>query len=113
MALACARQASTSEIRALAANVKPDDDPEVDYFLAGHLAHCGETESALRMLRLAIDRNYCSFPAMEKDPLFDKLRNDPEFKKIRAYGMMCHEYFLANRKRPRELLNQTLETSVE
>jgi hypothetical protein len=54
------------------------------------------------VLKLAIDRNYCSFPMMDKDPLFNKLRNHPEFNNIRAEGRMCREYFLANRKRPPE-----------
>lgn len=113
MVLACARQAAAPETNALAAKVAPDDDPEVDYFFAGHLAYCGQTEAALRMLKLAIGRNYCSFPAMDKDPLFDKLREDPEFKRIRADGMMCHEYFLTNRKRPPELVKGTLASSLK
>lgn len=113
MVLACARRAPASEIRALAARVKPDDDPEVDYFFAGHLAYCGETDSALRMLKLAIDHNYCSYPAMDRDPLFDKLREHPEFKRSRADGKTCHDYFVANRKRPQELSKETLKSSVE
>ena len=113
MVLACARQAPASEIDALAAKVKPDDDPEIDYFFAGHLAWCAKKDAALRMLKLAIDRNHCSYPAMDRDPLFDKLRNDPEFKKIRAAGMTCHEYFVANRKRAPELSREILKSSVE
>ena len=113
MVLACARQAPAPEIDALAAKVEPDDDPEVDYFFAGHLAWCGQTEASLRMLKMAIDRNYCSYPAMDKDPLFDKLRNNPEFKRIRASGMMCREYFLANRKRPPELSKENMKSSLE
>jgi DNA-binding winged helix-turn-helix (wHTH) protein/TolB-like protein len=113
MVLACARQAPASEIQALAAKVRPDDDPEVDFFFAGHLAYCGQTEAALRMLKLAIDRNYCSFPAMDKDPLFNGSRSRPEFKSVRAAGMACHEYFLANRRRPPESERETVKASLE
>lgn len=113
MVLACARQAPAAEVQALAAKVEPDDDPEVDYFFAGHLAYCGQTKAAFRMLKLAIDRNYCSFPAMDKDPLFDKLRDDPEFKRIRVAGIICHQYFIANRERKPAVSRQTLSSSLQ
>jgi hypothetical protein len=96
MLLACARKASQSEIRALAAKVEVDDDPEVDYFFSGHLAYCGQTAAALKMLQVAIDRNYCSYPAMDKDPFFDGLRMNPEFQKLRNAGIACHANFVAN-----------------
>jgi len=59
--------------------VEVDDDPEVKLFFCRPLAYCGQTHAALRMLRLAIKRNYCSYPAMDKDPFFDKVRSNPEF----------------------------------
>lgn len=98
MLLACARQAPASEIKTLAAGVERDDDPEINYFFAGHLAYCGQTAAALRMLKTAIARNYCSYPAIDKDPFFDSLRNNPEFGRIRAAGIACHDNFAANRE---------------
>jgi tetratricopeptide (TPR) repeat protein len=98
MVLACARQDSDAEIKSLAAKVQADDDPEVNYFFAAHLSYCGQTEAALRMLRLAINHHYCSHPAMDKDPLFDRLRGNTGFRKVRADGMVCHDDFLANRE---------------
>jgi DNA-binding winged helix-turn-helix (wHTH) protein/TolB-like protein len=98
MLLACARHESKSQISSLATNVETDDDPEVNYFFAGHLAYCGQTNAALRMLNLAIKRNYCSYPVMDKDPFFDKVRADPEFSKIRAAGVACHDNFVTNRE---------------
>ena len=97
MLLACARQAPASEIKSLAANVERDDDPEINYFFAGHLAYCGQTAAALRLLKTAIARNYCSYPAIDKDPFFDSLRNNAEFGRIRAAGIACHDNFVANR----------------
>ena len=112
MALECARQAPQSEIRNLALKVKADDDPEMSYFFAAHLAYCGQTDAALRMLKTAVDGNYCSYPAMDKDPLFNKLRDNAEFKKVRAAGMLCHDYFVADRERipaaPRAILRSAL-----
>jgi DNA-binding winged helix-turn-helix (wHTH) protein/TolB-like protein len=98
MLLACARHAPESEITSLVAGVEIDDDPEINYFFAGHLAYCGQTNAALRMLSLAIKRNYCSYPAMDKDPFFDKLRSNPEFSNVRAAGIACHDNFVTNRE---------------
>jgi DNA-binding winged helix-turn-helix (wHTH) protein/TolB-like protein/Tfp pilus assembly protein PilF len=97
MLLACARGGSAAEIKSLASKVEIDDDPEMDYFFAGHLAYCGQTEAALRMLKIAIDRHYCSFPTMDKDPFFDHLRTNPQFQKLRLAGMACHTDFVNGR----------------
>jgi hypothetical protein len=98
MLLACARHEPEPEIRSLAAGVEIDDDPEVNYFFAGHLAYCGQTDAALRMLKLAIERNYCSYPAMDHDPFFEKVRTSPHFSDVRAAGIACHDNFVANRE---------------
>jgi DNA-binding winged helix-turn-helix (wHTH) protein/TolB-like protein len=99
MLLACARGEPELHIKELASKVEVDDDPEVDYLFAGHLAYCGQAPAALRMLKTAIDRNYCSYPAMDKDPFFDQLRGRPDYLKIRAMGMKCHEAFVNNDER--------------
>jgi DNA-binding winged helix-turn-helix (wHTH) protein/TolB-like protein len=98
MLLACARHDPASQIASLSSLVEIDDDPEINYFFAGHLAYCGQTNAALRMLDLAIKRNYCSYPAMDKDPFFDKVRATPEFSRIRAAGIACHDNFINNRE---------------
>jgi DNA-binding winged helix-turn-helix (wHTH) protein/TolB-like protein len=97
MLLACARGASAPEIQSLARNVEIDDDPEMDYMFAGHLAYCGQTAAALSMLKTAIDRHYCSFPAVDKDPFFDRLRTNAQFQKLRSAGQVCHADFVNNR----------------
>lgn len=97
MLLACARGAPLAEIRSLASKVEVDDDPEVDYFFAGHLAYCGLTEPALRMLQIAIDRHSCSYPAVDNDPFFNGLRRNPQFQRLRNAGMKCHDDFVNDR----------------
>jgi TolB-like protein len=112
MLLACAQHAPESQIKSLAAGVEIDDDPEINYFFAAHLAYCGQDAAALRMLKLAIDRNYCSYPTMDRDPFFDKLRNNPAFAKVRAAGIACHENFVANREQaPKMLASETTPAS--
>jgi hypothetical protein len=61
------------------------------------IALCGDRESALQILRKGIEQNFCSYPAMERDPRFDPIRRTPEFAEIRKMGMACQERFLAHR----------------
>lgn len=98
MLLSCAQREPDSQIKALTAGVEIDDDPEVNYFFAAHLAYCGQTNESLRLLKLAIDANYCSYPAMDLDPFFDKIRTAPGFANVRAAAIACHENFVANRE---------------
>ena len=50
------------EIATLAANVRTSEDPEANYLAAANLAYCGQTTQALRLLRAAVQGNYCSYP---------------------------------------------------
>ena len=98
MALACAQRAPEAEIKSLAAGVEADDDPEANYFFAGHFAYCGEVQESIRFLSLAIKGGYCSYPVMDRDPVFAKIRALPEFSRVRLAGMVCHDNFVANRE---------------
>ena len=95
MLLACARHRPASEVVTLAARVKPSGDPETDYLFATHLAYCGETQAAISMLKGAIRSGYCSYPAMDSEPYFSKLRATAEFAEARTAGQTCQRDFLA------------------
>ena len=97
MLLACAAHAEPAEIKAMASKVEVSDDPEMNYLFAGHLAYCGQDEAALKMLKIAIERNYCSWPAVDKDPLFEGIRGNAQFKRLRLAGMACHNAFAMDR----------------
>lgn len=86
------------EVSALAEKVQASDDPETNYLTAGHLAYAGYPDAATRLLRMAIKGNYCSYPAMESDPMFTNLRSKPEFAEIRAAGMQCQQNFVSKRE---------------
>ncbi|HET9409330.1 MAG TPA: winged helix-turn-helix domain-containing protein [Candidatus Sulfotelmatobacter sp.] len=98
MALACAQHAPEAEIKSLANSVEVDDDPEANFFFAGHFAYCGQAQESIRFLSLAIKGGYCSYPVMDRDPVFAKIRNLPEFSRVRLAGMVCHDNFVANRE---------------
>jgi serine/threonine protein kinase len=91
MLLACAARRPPSEIDALATRVEVSDDPEVNYFFAGHLAYCARAEDAVRFLELAVKGNHCSYPAIDQDPFFDPIRSSAGFKRARELAMACRE----------------------
>jgi serine/threonine protein kinase/DNA-binding winged helix-turn-helix (wHTH) protein/Tfp pilus assembly protein PilF len=99
MLLACAERKPSAEIAALVRMVQPADDPEANYLSAAHLAYCGQTSTALQMLKRAVQGNYCSYPAMDSDPFFASLRANPEFSEIRSAAIACQNKFLAERDR--------------
>jgi hypothetical protein len=95
---ACIQHRPLLEIASPAANVQTSEDPEANYLAAANLAYCGQTKEALRLLKLAVQRNYCSYPAMDSDPLFANVRTTPEFAAIRAAGIACQKRFLSERQ---------------
>ncbi len=72
---------------------KRQGDPENYYSVAPMLAYCGRSQEALHMVELAVDGNYCSYPALDVDTIWAGMRNDPEFQRIRIKAMACHDSF--------------------
>jgi TolB-like protein len=72
-------------------------DPEALYWYAALLADCGFPETALRFLALSIDRGYCVAAALDNDPLWEPLRDDPRFLAQRLRSRACHERFMSER----------------
>jgi len=93
--------APEAELRKATAALEVDpraaSDPEMLYFNAGVLSYCGQGDAALRQLRRAIAGNYCSYPAMDKDPLFDPIRQRAEFADLRIAAVQCQQRFLTHR----------------
>jgi hypothetical protein len=71
-----------------------DSNNKAGFALSGRTPILG----ALRMLKIAIDHNYCSYPAMDKDPFFSGLRGNAQLQKLRQSGLACHEGFVNNRE---------------
>jgi TolB-like protein/tRNA A-37 threonylcarbamoyl transferase component Bud32/Tfp pilus assembly protein PilF len=72
-------------------------DSELKFYAAESLAHCGYPDLSLRLLRKAVQENYCAFPTMDRDPLLASVRGTPEFAEIRKMGIDCQKRFLAHR----------------
>jgi serine/threonine protein kinase len=75
-------------------------DPEMKYFHASLLSYCGQDRAALDLLRGAIEQNYCASSALQVDPLWAKLRENPEFSELQALANQCQNRFLAALTQP-------------
>ena len=71
-------------------------DPEEWYHEGSVVAYCGKEDVASRMLKRAIDENYCAVSALEKDPFLDKLRRTSGFTQLVTAGKECQKRFLPN-----------------
>jgi TolB-like protein/Tfp pilus assembly protein PilF len=91
VALACLEGRPLPEndpsLRDLESLVSAGRDSEPKYFEAGRLAYCGYSATSLRLLRRSVEGNYLVYPAIDRDPLFAKVRNTPEYASIRALAI--------------------------
>ena len=72
-------------------------DPEPKYWMGAALSYCGQKDAALRLLRSAIEQNYCAYTALQTDPLLVKLRRSPEISELLSSAKQCQNRFLAQR----------------
>jgi DNA-binding winged helix-turn-helix (wHTH) protein/TolB-like protein len=72
-------------------------DPEPRYFMGAVLAYCGAKEDALRLLRSTVAQKYCSYEALQADPLVAKLRGTPGFDQLLSAANQCQSEFLSAR----------------
>jgi hypothetical protein len=72
-------------------------DAEPRYWVGTLLSYCGQKDAALRLLRSAIQHNYCAYTALQTDPVLVKLRGTPEFSELLSAAKECQNKFLAHR----------------
>ena len=73
-------------------------DGEPPYYNACVLSLCNRPAKALDLLRIAVARNFCSYPVMESDPLLTAVRALPGYPAVRDAGAACHAQFLRERE---------------
>jgi TolB-like protein/predicted Ser/Thr protein kinase len=66
-------------------------DPEPLYQRGAVLAFAGKHEAAVRLIKTAIQHNYCAYSALEKDPLLENLRDKLEFAILLRSARLCQE----------------------
>ena len=73
------------------AAVAAEGDPAPRYQQATIMAYCGKSEVAIRMIKSAIEKNYCSASGLRADPLLAKLRGTPEFGQLLIAAADCQQ----------------------
>jgi serine/threonine protein kinase len=103
LAEACLQKRPASEIDELSIGTRGFalSDPEIRYTAAEIEAFCGRHQVALGLLRQAVQDGYCSYPALDSDPLFSTLRDAPEFQAIRSAAIDCQDKFVVYRNQHR------------
>jgi serine/threonine protein kinase len=88
---------SDRSLREAEARLEANPDPENRYLAATDMAYCGEKESAVRLLKSAIEGKYCSYDALQKDPMLVPIRSMPEYPQLLSEAKQCRDTFLAER----------------
>jgi hypothetical protein len=78
---------------------KSPRDTEDMYETATALGFANQSASAMRMLRMAIAHGYCSYPAIDDDPLFGTIRKQSAFQELRQQAIACQQDFQAERQK--------------
>jgi eukaryotic-like serine/threonine-protein kinase len=80
------------------ASVMTEPDPEEWYHVGALLAYCGQKDAAMRLLKAAVQQNYCAYTALLDDPLLKDLRKDPAFDQVLTAGSGCQDALKENRQ---------------
>ena len=76
-------------VRETESSVMTEADPENWYHIGALMADCGQTEPALRLLKAAVQQNYCAYSALLDDPLLKDLRKQTAFDEVLTAGSKC------------------------
>jgi eukaryotic-like serine/threonine-protein kinase len=80
------------------ASVMTELDAEAWYQVGELMAACGQTEPALRLLKLAVQQNYCAYSALLDDPLLKNLRKETAFNEVLTAAGNCQATFKEGRQ---------------
>ncbi|HEY6372347.1 MAG TPA: protein kinase [Candidatus Sulfotelmatobacter sp.] len=95
---AAQRPADLAKIaRETESSVMMEPDPELWYHQAALMAACGQSEPALRLLKLAVQQNYCAYSGLLEDPLLKDLRKETAFNEVLTASSNCQAVFKEGR----------------
>ena len=66
-------------------------DPEGLFYIARHLAHLNQADSALDLMERVVGGGFFCYPALSSDPWLDSLRKKPKFAKLLGKAEQQHE----------------------
>jgi serine/threonine protein kinase/TolB-like protein len=70
-------------------SVMMEPDAEAWYHVGTLMAACGQNEPALRLLKAAVQQNYCAYSALLDDPLLKNLRKETAFNEVLTAASNC------------------------
>jgi serine/threonine protein kinase len=76
-------------VRDTEASVMIEPDAEAWYHVGALMAACGQNQPALRLLKAAVQQNYCGYGALLDDPLLKDLRKDTAFNEVLTASSNC------------------------
>jgi serine/threonine protein kinase len=98
---ACVENPSSAKAGEMAHQLEPwmlaIPDPENRYTFGSDMVWCGQKEIAVRLIKSAIEGNFCPYVALQKDAPVGPLRSWPEYPQLLAAAKECQDNFLAAR----------------
>jgi serine/threonine protein kinase len=85
-------------VRETESSVMMEPDPEAWYHIGALMASCGQPEPAMRLLKAAVQQNYCSYAALLDDPLLKDLRKETAFNEVLTSASNCQATLKENRQ---------------
>src|SRR5438270_8366942 len=78
-------------VREAESSAMMEPDPEAWYHVGALMAYCGQKNAALRLLKAAVQQNYCAYSALLEDPLLKDLRKEAAFNQVLTAGSACQD----------------------
>jgi hypothetical protein len=75
-------------------NGPAEPDPELAYLQGALFAYTGRKGAAFRMLKSAIERNYCAYSNLLSDPLLRGLHDDRRYDELLTAAHECQQAVL-------------------
>jgi hypothetical protein len=75
-----------------------EPDAEAWYHVGELMAACGQNEPALRLLKAAVQQNYCAYSALLDDQLLKGLRKETAFNEVLTSASNCQAVFKEGRQ---------------
>ena len=85
-------------VREAESSVMTEPDPEAWYHVGALMAYCGQKDAALRLLKAAVQQNYCAYSALLGDPLLKGLRKETAFNEVLTAASTCQETLKEGRR---------------
>jgi serine/threonine protein kinase len=85
-------------VREAESSAMMEPDPEAWYHVGALMAYCGQKEPALRLLKAAVQQNYCAYSALLEDPLLKDLRKDTTFNQVLTAASACQDALKEGRR---------------